>query len=99
MIVMAYKMFKIAIKAMLIGGLASLIPVAAVITGLDIGIAMTIDNMVWFAIFGIAAYLVYSSVNMGLRTVRLVMKPFGFMFRNKPKEKIVVRHVEKKETS
>ena len=97
MIVIAYKMFKIAIKAMLVGGLAALIPVAAVIFGIDIGIALTVDNMVWFAILGISAYLVYSSVSMGMRTVRMAMKPFGFMFRNKQKEKIIIREVEKKE--
>ena len=34
--------------------------------------------MIWFAIFGISAYLVYASVNMGLRTVKIATKPFGF---------------------
>ena len=94
LILMAYKMFKIAVRSIVIGILAALVPVAAVVLGIDIGIAMSLDNMLWFAIFGVSSYLVYVSVNMGMRTVKLVMKPFGFLFRNKPKKKIIIKEIK-----
>jgi hypothetical protein len=94
LILMAYKMFKIALRAVVTGILAAFIPVAAVFFGIDIGISISLNNMIWFAIFGISAYLVYASVNMGLKTVKLVTKPFGFLFKSKPKKKIIIKEIK-----
>ena len=97
LVFIGYKIFQIVFKSVIVGIMASLIPVAAVVFGVDIGIPLTLGNMLWFAVFGVMSYLVYATVNAGVKTVRLVMKPFAAMFRSKPKQKVIVKHVEKKE--
>lgn len=89
-----YKLFQIALKSIIVGVIASMIPIAALIMGFDIGIPATLGNILWFAVFGVMSYLVYATVNAGVKTVKLVMKPFGVLFRNKPKQKIIIKNKE-----
>ena len=84
-------------KSVIVGIMSAFIPLAAIVFGVDIGIAPTLGNMLWFAVFGIMSYQVYASVNAGVKTVRLVMKPFTAMLGSKPKQKVIVKHVDRKD--
>ncbi len=97
LILIAYKIFHLVIRAIITGFLASFIPAAALVLGIDIGIPLTLNNMIWFGVLGISTYLVYASVSMGAKTVRLLMKPLNFLFKNKPKEKIIIKEIKKEE--
>ena len=76
--------------------MAALIPIAAVVFGFDIGVAPTLSNMLWFAVFGVMSYLVYASVNAGVKTVKLVMRPFGAMFGKKA-DKVIIKEIHREE--
>jgi hypothetical protein len=96
LIIIAYKIFQVVIKSLITGALAALIPIAAVIAGVDIGAPLTISNLLWFAVFGVMSYIIYFSLTTGLKTIRLIMKPVGRLFQGK-KEKVIIREVIKDE--
>ena len=97
LIFIGYKIFQIVLKSVIVGIIAALIPVGAIVLGVDIGVSLSISNMLWFAVFGVMSYLVYASVNAGVKTVKLIMKPFGVLFRNKPKQKVIIKQEKKEE--
>ena len=91
-IVMAYKIFQALIKAFIVGVISATFPVVANLLGMNVPI--TISNIMWFAVLGVMAYLLYASVTGGARIIRLIMKPFGGLFRKKPVQKIIIRERE-----
>lgn len=93
LVFIGYKLFQVVFKSIIVGILAAFIPIAAVVFGLDIGISPTLNNMLWFAVFGVMSYFVYASVNMGVKTIKLIMRPFGAMFGKKGKDKVIVKEI------
>jgi hypothetical protein len=97
MILVVYKLFKVAIKAAVTGFLAAMIPVAAYVVGVDIGMPLNLNSMIWFAVMGIAAFTVYGTISTGFKIARFVAKPFGFLFRSKPQQKVIIKQVSKED--
>ena len=91
-IVLAYKVFQTVIKAFIVGVIAAAFPIVANLMGMDV--PLTLSNIIWFAIMGVTAFLVYASVTGGIKVVRIVMKPFNRMFSKKPVQKIIIREKE-----
>lgn len=93
-IVVAYKLFQALIKAFLVGVIAATFPIVATFIGLDV--PLTISSVIWFAIFGVVAYLFYATVSSGAKILGLVMRPFKGMFSKKPVQKVIIKEDEKK---
>lgn len=84
-IVVAYKLVKFLFKAFIVGLVAALFPVAGnLLFGLDI--AINLSNMIWFAGTGIILFLAYSAIRMGWGALKLVTKPFRWLFRRTKKK-------------
>jgi hypothetical protein len=96
-IVVAYKLFQALIKAFLVGVIAATFPIVAIFIGLDV--PLTISSVIWFAIFGVVAYLFYATVSSGAKILGLVMRPFKGMFSKKPVQKVIIKEDEKKQQS
>lgn len=92
-IVLAYKIFQAMIKAFIVGVIAATFPVIANLMGMDVPI--TINNIIWFALFGVAAYLLYATIAGGAKIMGLVMRPFRGLFGKKPVQKVIIREKEK----
>lgn len=92
-IVLAYKIFQALIKAFIVGVIAATFPVVASLMGMNV--PLTINNFIWFAIFGVAAYLLYATISGGAKIVGLVMRPFRGLFARKPVQKVIIREKEK----
>ncbi len=91
-IVLAYKIFQALIKAFIVGVIAATFPVVASLAGMDV--PLTISSVIWFAIFGVAAYLLYATISGGAKIAGLVMRPFRGLFRRKPVQKVIIREKE-----
>ena len=76
-IVLAYKIFQTMIKAFIVGVIAASFPVVAYFMGLDV--PLTLESVVWFAIFGVGAYILYATISGGAKIAGFAMKPFGFL--------------------
>ncbi|MBU1135163.1 MAG: hypothetical protein KKG13_01445 [Nanoarchaeota archaeon] len=88
-VVLAYTVFKILMKAALFGALGAIAPFVANYMGMSIPITLT--NILWFALLGVMAYVVYAMASGGVKTMKLITSPFRTLFRQKPKEKIIIR--------
>jgi hypothetical protein len=91
-IVLAYKIFQALIKAFIVGVISAAFPLVANLMGLNV--PLTLTNVIWFAIMGVTAYLMYATVTGGARIIRLILKPFSALFRKKPVQKIIIREKE-----
>jgi len=91
-IVLAYKIFQALIKAFIVGVISATFPVVASLAGMDV--PLTISSVIWFAIFGVAAYLLYATISGGAKIAGLVMRPFRGLFRRKPVQKVIIREKE-----
>jgi hypothetical protein len=91
-IVLAYKIFQALIKAFIVGVIAATFPVVANLMGMDI--PLTLNSMIWFAVFGVVAYLFYATVSGGAKIIGLAMRPFRGLFRRKPVQKVIIRERE-----
>ncbi|MFH1445288.1 MAG: hypothetical protein ABIF08_02290 [Nanoarchaeota archaeon] len=85
----AYKLLKVLMKAMIFGVLGAVFPFFATYVG--ISIPLTITNIIWFALLGVMAYIMYAILMGGVKTLKLVTSPFRGMFKTKHKEKIIIR--------
>ena len=92
-IVLAYKVFQALIKAFIFVVISASFPIVANLMGMSV--PLTISSIVWFAILGVTAYLLYASVTGGARIMRMAMRPFRGMFTKKPVQKIIIREKEK----
>ncbi len=96
LIIIAYKLFKYLMKVFMTGMVFALFPIIANLIGIPV--PLTFQSVMWSALFGIMAYLVYSMARMGLKVVSIVLSPFKRMFKKKPKvEKVIIKEVEKKD--
>ena len=88
-IIIAYKVFQCAIKAIIIGAIAASFPIIAYFAGIPMpGMFAEISflsRVLWFGFFGVVAYVLYFFAVHSLRTVRWVLSPFKRLFREKPK--------------
>jgi hypothetical protein len=91
-IVLAYKIFQALIKAFIVGVISATFPVIANLAGMDV--PLTINSVIWFAIFGVTAFLMYATISGGLKIMRIFMRPFRGLFTKKPVERIIIREKE-----
>jgi hypothetical protein len=85
-IILAYKVFQTVMKAVIIGVIAASFPfIANMFLGFNVPI--TINSILWFAITGVIMYFAYSFISGGVKIVKLVLKPFNWMFKKKDKKK------------
>ena len=87
-ILIAYKVFKLLLKALVIGVISGLFPVFGNMF-LGLSIPITIQNVLWFAVTGVEIYFVYHIlVNIG-KLAEIITKPFS---RGKVKkvEKVII---------
>ncbi len=94
-IFMAYKLFKLVIKAAIIGAMAASFPVVASLSGLPV--AITLDNIIWFGLLGVLAFFAYSSISTLYKVGSFISRPLTGGKGN-VKERVIIREVpEKKE--
>jgi tellurite resistance protein TehA-like permease len=91
-IVLAYKIFQALIKAFIVGVIAATFPVVASLMGMNV--PLTISNVIWFAILGVVAYLLYATISGGAKIIGLVLRPFRGLFTKKPVQKVIIREKE-----
>ena len=91
-IVFAYKVFQALIKAFIVGVIAATFPVVANLIGMNV--PLTINSVIWFAIFGVTGFLLYASITGGVKIIRMLMRPFRGLFSKKPVQKIIIREKE-----
>lgn len=94
-IALAYKVFQALVKAFIVGVIAATFPVAANMMGMDV--AITVHNVIWFAIFGVVGYLLYATISGGARIIGLALSPFRRLFSRKPVQKVIIKEKEKKD--
>ena len=92
-IVIAYKIFQALMKAFIVGVISATFPVVANLLGMDV--PLTISSVVWFAVFGVTAFMLYASIAGGAKMAGFAMKPFTKLFSRKPVQKIIIREKEK----
>jgi hypothetical protein len=92
-VIFAYKVFQTVIRAFIVGVIAATFPIVGNLMGMNI--PLTITSIIWFAIFGVAAYLLYSSIRSGARIIGLIFRPFRGLFGKKPVQKIIIKEKEK----
>lgn len=90
-IIIAYKVFKYLMKALITGIVFALIPILANFLGFPMEISFGV--IFQYAIYGIIIFVVYSIIHTGLRIVGFALSPFKRSF--KKKEKVIVKEVEK----
>ncbi len=99
-VIIAYKIFQCAVKAVIAGVIAALFPVIAYFMGIPLPAMFAgmsfLSRILWFGFFGVAGYIVYFFATHALKTVRFVLSPFRRLFRSKPKvvNKSIVVKVE-----
>lgn len=93
-IVIAYKVFQALIKAFIVGIIAAAFPIVANLLGMDV--PLTFTSVIWFAIFGVAAFMLYATISGGAKIARFAMKPFGALFRKKNVKTVIIREKETK---
>jgi len=99
--ILAYKLVKFVFKALMIGLVAAIFPVVGnMFLGLNIEISLY--NMFWFALTGIALFVAYSAIRMGWKFVKLLFSPLklfrrkgGGKAREEPKPKPSAKSEEK----
>jgi hypothetical protein len=95
-ILVVYRLFKVAMKAAMTGFLAALIPVAAFVLGINIGVPLSLNVMIWFSVLGISAYLAYGTLSTLFKVTKFITKPIGFLFGSRPQQKVIVQQVKTK---
>ena len=91
-IVLAYKIFQALIKGFIVGVISAAFPIVANLMGMDV--PLSINSIIWFAIFGVAAFLMYASITGGIKITKLFMRPFKGLFTKKPVKTIIIREKE-----
>ncbi|MCX6818006.1 MAG: hypothetical protein NTU57_04050 [Candidatus Aenigmarchaeota archaeon] len=90
--ILAYKLVKFVFKALMLGLVAAMFPIVGNMV-LGMSIEISLYNMVWFALTGIALFIAYSAIRMGWKFVKLIFSPLKLFKRggggkkeSKPKE-------------
>ena len=87
-VVIAYKLLKILMKAVLFGILGALFPFVSGYVGIQI--ATSISNILWFALLGMVAYVMYAMMSGGVKTMKMITSPFRALFKKKEKKTIII---------
>jgi hypothetical protein len=87
-ILVAYKVVKFLIRALIIAVVAGVFPIFAN-RFLGMAIPITLQNVVWFAITGVEIYFVYVILCSIGKLAEIVMKPFSGK-KTKKVEKIII---------
>lgn len=99
-IVIAYKIFKLVMEAVIIGVLSAAFPFIANYLGIA-SVPITIDSVLWYGVMGIAIFFIYSSINGLVKVVGFFLSPFKGLFgekdKKKVKERVIIREVPAKE--
>lgn len=83
-IILAYKLFQTAIKAVIVGIIAAAFPFVASFLGFNV--PLTLNSVLWFALTGVILYFAYAIISGGIKIVRIVMSPFRRLFRKKSRK-------------
>ena len=83
-ILIAYKIFKTLLKAVIVGIISGFFPVFAYLTGMTE--TVTLNQMIWFGLAGISLFFIYTAVSGGVKIISWIFKPFKFMFKEKKKD-------------
>jgi hypothetical protein len=94
-ILIAMKVLKFVTKVILTGICFAIFPVAANLLGF--GIPLTLQTILWFAVFGVIVYLGYHTVLSGYRLIKIVLSPFSKLGSKKPVVKTVIVKEKKEE--
>ncbi len=84
-LILAYKLFQTVMKAIIVGVIAAAFPFVANMFGFSIPI--TLNSILWFAIFGVVLYFAYAFISGGVKIIKLIFSPFKVLFRKKEKKK------------
>ena len=93
-ILIAYKVFKTVMKALMVAFLAGIFPLVMFFFGMyePESLWSMFQTMMWFSLAGVAIFFVYSTMSTAARVIKAVVSPFRFLFRNKDrKEKVIIR--------
>ena len=80
---LAYKVFKMLLKAAIIGVISMFFPIFTYLVGFTDSV--TISQILWFGIAGISLFFVYSVVSGGIKLISWIFKPFKALFKEKKK--------------
>jgi hypothetical protein len=85
-IIVAYKIVKIAAKAAIIGLVAALFPL---FSNYFLGTTMAIDiyTIIWFAVTGVALYLLYCCAGIIWKFLKILTAPLRAIFGGKKEKK------------
>jgi len=79
-IIIAYKIFRVIMKALIFGLLGAAFPVAVNFLGADslfgISVALSLENIVFFAMIGIVVFIVYYLISGMMKVTNFVTSPF-----------------------
>ncbi len=99
-IVIAYKIFKVVAKALLIGLIGAAFPVVVNYLGMQemfgITIELSFQNIIFFALIGIVAFVVYYVISGIVKVTKAVTSPFRGGDKGKVRKE-VRKELEKKE--
>ena len=84
-IILAYKLFQTAIKAVIVGIIAAAFPFVANFLGFNV--PLTLNSVLWFAVTGVVLYFAYAIISGGVKIVKIVMSPFRWLFKKREKKK------------
>jgi len=84
-LILAYKLFQTVVKALIVGVIAAAFPFVANMLGFSVPI--TLNSILWFAIFGVVLYFAYAFISGGVKIIKIILSPFKALFRRKEKKK------------
>ena len=90
-IVIAYKIFKMVMKAAIVGIISASFPFLLSYVGIAT-VPITLSSVIWFGMAGIAIFFIYSAINGFLRIIGFIFSPFS---KKKDKEKVIIKEVVK----
>lgn len=78
-IIIAYKLFKLVAKALIVGLVGAAFPVVVNFLGFNnifgVEIALSFQNMIFFALVGIVAFIIYYVISGMLKAARFLARP------------------------
>lgn len=89
-IIIAFKVFKYLMRVVITGAIFGVFPIVGNMMGL--AIPLTIESIIWSAIFGVVLFLLYTSLRTGTKILNTIMSIFGRLLgMGKPKQKVIVK--------
>jgi cell shape-determining protein MreD len=94
LIMLAFKIFSFVMKAVFTGACFAFFPLVANLAGFSF--PLTLQTILWFAVFGVIVYFGYHTVLSGYKIMRIALSPFSKLSAKKPAVKTVIIKEEKK---